>query len=178
MGQQRVTEAEAEGETIVSLAVVEDRHVPIVLAWFEAPHVRRWWGDPRVNASELIWHRKAGGGSGCRLIRAGGAPVGYVQWTEAGRYFGSERHGLPLDTIDIDILIGEADMTGRGIGSRALALAVETICAGAPPPLISLVTAQDNARAIAAYEKIGFTRHSVIDDDTGPAVVLTLTPET
>jgi aminoglycoside 6'-N-acetyltransferase len=160
----------------VTLARVEDERVPTILDWFAAAHVRRWWGDPRVNASELIWHRKAGGGSGCRVICADGVPAGYLQWTELGRYFSEIPHGLPPDTIDIDILIGAAEMTGRGIGSRALALAVETILADSAPPLISLVTAQDNARAIAAYEKIGFARHGEIDDETGPAVVMTLAP--
>jgi len=161
----------------VTLSPVDDDHVPTILGWFEAAHVRRWWGDPRVNASELIWHRKAGGGSGCRVICADGAPVGYLQWTELGRYFSEIPHGLPRDTVDIDILIGAAGMTGRGIGSRALELAVETILASSSPPLISLVTAQDNARAIAAYKKIGFSRHGVIDEGTGPAVVMTLTPD-
>jgi len=172
-----VSGTRTDDNLVVSLAPVEDEHVPIVLAWFEAPHVRRWWGDPRVNASELIWHRKAGGGSGCRLICADGAPVGYVQWTEVGRYFGVERYGLPRETIDIDILIGDPAMTGRGIGSRAIARAVETICAAGPPPLISLVTAQDNARAIAAYERIGFVKRKVVEDSaTGRAWVMTLAP--
>jgi aminoglycoside 6'-N-acetyltransferase len=160
----------------VTIVPVDDGHVPVILDWFEAEHVARWWGDPRVNASELIWHRAAGGGSGCRVICADGVPVGYLQWTEVGRYFSEDRHGLPPDTVDIDILIGDAAMTGQGVGSRALALAVETICADVAPPLISLVAAQDNARAIAAYEKIGFSRQRLIDDDTGPAVVMTLVP--
>lgn len=164
------------GAPEVTLARVEDDHVPVILGWFEAAHVRLWWGDPRVNVSELIWHRKAGGGSDCRVICADGAPVGYLQWTELGRYFSEVPHGLPRGTIDIDILIGATEMIGRGIGSRALERAVETILADGTPPLISLVTAPDNARAIAAYEKIGFSRHGVIDVGMGSSVVMTLAP--
>ncbi|MDH3235827.1 MAG: acetyltransferase [Alphaproteobacteria bacterium] len=161
----------------VSLVAVEGRHVPTILDWFEAAHIRRWWGDPRVNASELIWHRKAGGASGCRVICAGGTPVGYLQWTELGRYFGEAPFGLPDDGVDIDILIGAAEMTGRGVGSRALRLAVKAICAAASPPLLSLVTATENARAIAVYEKIGFTRHKIVDDPiAGDALVMTFKP--
>jgi len=172
-----VIDLSASEEPNVTLALVEEHHVPKILEWFAAAHVRRWWGDPRVNASELIWHRKAGGASGCRVICAGGVPVGYLHWTELGRYFGRAPHGLPDDAIDIDILIGEAEMTGRGIGSSALGLAVKEIHAVASPPLISLVTVADNARAIAAYEKIGFIRHRTIGDaGSDEALVMTLTP--
>lgn len=153
----------------VALTPVEESHVPAVLDWFEAPHARRWWGDPRINAHELIWHRKAPSPSGCRMILADGAAVGYVQWTDLLAYFPDLPGELPAGTIDIDVLIGVAEMTGRGIGPRAIVETIDLILADGMPPLVTMFTQAGNDAAIRAYESIGFRKWEISGAPSNPS---------
>jgi len=151
----------------VTLPPVADPHIPAILDWFEAPHVRRWWGDPRVNASELIWHRKAPPPSGCRTVCLSETPVGYIQWTDFKAYFGTMAYGLPAGTIDIDILIGETDLTGKGIGPRAMTQTINLILSQGAAPLLSVFVSSKNGAAIRAYASIGFEKKQTIETDAG-----------
>ena len=65
---------------------------------------------------------------------------------------------IPAGSVDVDILIGEADCVGRGLGPRALWLLVEKLRQDASTPLVGLSPSVDNVAAQRAYAKSGFEK--------------------
>ncbi len=121
-------------------------------AWLRRPHVERWWGDPDHALAVVGRHSPATQA----LITVDGKPVGYLCWqipsTEELAVAGLG--ALPADHVDVDILIGEADLLGRGIGPRALALLLDRLGAEGVSS-VGMAAASDNQRALRAYEKAG-----------------------
>jgi periplasmic divalent cation tolerance protein len=123
-------------------------------AWLRQPEVERWWGPADAAEAAIARHDP----HACALIAADGVPVGYLAWQvptpqellEAGLA------DLPADLVDIDLMIGEADAQGRGVGPQALELLAERL-RGAGVRTVGLATAEANARARRAYAKAGFT---------------------
>jgi len=91
------------------------------------------------------------------LITADGRPVGYMCWQRPSReeLEAAELTDLPEDLVDIDILIGEPEFLGRGVGPRALVLLL-TRLHGEGVGFAGLGTSTSNRVAIRAYEKAGF----------------------
>jgi len=141
-----------------------DRDIDQVAAWVQAPHVARWWGDPKTQLAAVRKRPAEGGGDA--LIVADGVPVGYIRWERAPREE-LEAAGLgelPEGAVDIDIAIGEADYIGLGIGSRVLTQVAERLGSDATIPMIMIATSVENTLAIGAYEKAGFRRMSTFED--------------
>jgi aminoglycoside 6'-N-acetyltransferase len=91
------------------------------------------------------------------LITADGRPVGYLCWQRPPRDELEEAGlaDLPEDLVDIDILIGEPEYLGRGIGPRALSFLL-TKLRSEGVGFVGLATSTSNRAAIKAYEKVGF----------------------
>ncbi len=71
---------------------------------------------------------------------------------------------LPADLIDVDILIGEPDLIGHGIGPQALALLLDRLRAEGLS-FVGMATAAANQRALRAYEKAGFHLFRAFQED-------------
>jgi aminoglycoside 6'-N-acetyltransferase len=104
------------------------------------------------------------------VITADRKPIGYVCWQtpSPSELEAAGLTGLPADLVDIDILIGEPEFLGRGVGPRALALVLARLraegvgCAG-------LGTSTSNRAAIRAFEKAGFRAFRDFEDpEFGP----------
>ncbi len=137
----------------VSLAPFQPEHLGLVAGWLRQPDVARWWGDAAVALAEIRAH--ADGAQA--IIEADGKPVGYLCWQTPSReeLAAAGLAALPADLVDIDIMIGDAEWLGRGVGPEALAqlvarLQVEGVA------MVGLGTATANRRALRAYEKAGF----------------------
>ncbi|MCZ6862237.1 MAG: hypothetical protein O7I42_18520, partial [Alphaproteobacteria bacterium] len=61
------------------------------------------------------------------------------------------------------MLIGERDALGLGYGPEAMRQVIALVCMAVPPPLFSLLTMAEYARAIRAFEKLGFTKRQLIE---------------
>ncbi len=146
---------------------VPDRDIALLESWLHRPHVSRWWGDPHKALVEVSQPPARGGEE---LIAVDGAPVGYVRWQVPARedLDAAGLHEVPDDVIDIDIAIGEADLVGRGVGSRALSILRERLERGGARTVM-LATSVDNSRAVRAYEKAGFARRRQFVDTDGGA---------
>jgi len=143
-------------------------HLPLLERWLREPHVVRWWGDPARNLAEVKQWPRDGGQA---VITADGIPIGYLCWQ---RYRDEDLAtiglpDLPQGAIDLDILIGETRYVGQGAGPRALALIMARQGEDPSVPLIGLATSVDNANALRAYEKSGFSRvRRFADPEFGP----------
>jgi aminoglycoside 6'-N-acetyltransferase len=167
-GQASLARAVLGGEILdVQLTqFVLERDFALLESWLTRPHVARWWGDP-AKALQDVSQPPAGGGEA--LISVDGAPVGYVRWQVPLRreLDAAGLHEVPDDAIDIDIAIGEGDLLGKDIGSRALSILRERLLREGVTTVM-LATSVDNTRAIHAYQRAGFVRRRrFVDTDGG-----------
>jgi aminoglycoside 6'-N-acetyltransferase len=80
---------------------------------------------------------------------------------------------LPDHLVDIDIMIGEPEALGRGVGPRALGLLLDRFRADPRVEWAGLGTSLANERAIRAFEKAGFQRfREIADPEIGPGLYL------
>jgi aminoglycoside 6'-N-acetyltransferase len=160
----------------INLVPVAAEHLAMLHGWLHEPHVREWWGDPD-HELELIE-----GDIGSELTRgyvayANDAPVAYIQCWVAGFYDGEPwQKEMPVDTLGIDVLVGDAVATGKGLGPRVIrAFAAKLFKHGTPRLIIDPDT--KNHRAIRAYEKSGFKEFARYPEPDGGTVLMELTHE-
>jgi len=129
------------------------RDLPRLRVWLDRPHVARWWGDRDEALAAIRRHAPADHA----LIAVDTRPVGYLCWQPPlpEELAAAGLGDLPPELIDVDILIGEPDFVGRGIGPRALTLLLDQLRA-AGRTSVGLAAAVANPRARRAYEKAGF----------------------
>lgn len=157
----------------LSLLALTQADLPRIERWLGADHVRRYWGDPQVNLALL---REAPvPGHGRAVIEADGRKVGLVLWQhptraeldQAGLFDLSER------AIDIDIMIGEVDALGRGIGAAAIDRVAQAALADPDVPFVMAAAHVHNSASQRAFVKAGFRRDREFDDDPyGPHVLM------
>jgi len=138
----------------VSLAPFEPGGgLPVVAAWLRQAHVARWWGDPAEAVAAIAGHPVATEA----FIEVDSAPVGFVCWqTPSPEELAAAGLGdLPHDIIDVDIMIGDPGLLGRGVGPAALAQLLSRLRVDGVR-LVGLAAAVANTRALRAYEKAGF----------------------
>jgi RimJ/RimL family protein N-acetyltransferase len=151
-------------EQITLEPVDPERHGELFREWLSRPHVTRWWGDMGWRAEQFLETPA----DEHALIVLDGRPVGYLRWQEVDR---EDLDAVGLDeipdgAIDMDILLGEADERGRGVGVRALELVVERLERTTRAPLAGLCTSTANDRAIRAFEKAGFRKLKRFKEET------------
>jgi len=141
--------------------------------WLYQPHVARWWGDPQRQWEDLLRRSP----QTHAVIVADGTPVGYVCWQRPPRdeLEAAGLTDLPEDLVDIDILIGEPECLGLGVGPKALRLLVAKLREDPLVTFAGLGTSVSNQRAIRAYEKAGFRLFREFEDpECGPCQYLVL----
>jgi RimJ/RimL family protein N-acetyltransferase len=138
--------------------------LPLLGRWLRADHVRRAWGDPDGNL-RLLSSPPAGGG-GRALIETDGRPVGIVLWQHPTReeLDAAGLADIPTRAIDIDILIGESDAVGLGLGPAAICLVAEAALADPAVPLVMACARVDNLASQRAFAKAGFRKEREFDD--------------
>ncbi len=136
--------------------------------WLRRPHVARWWGDPQRHLESLLRcsHETHA------IIVVDGAPVGYLRWQRRppqDELEAAKLTDLPEDLVDIDILIGESEVVGQGVGPRALGLLLDRLRADPLASFAGLATSVSNEHAIRAFEKAGFRLFREFQDpESGP----------
>lgn len=148
----------------LQLRDVTREDLPLINRWLHADHVRRTWGDPEVNL-RLLSQPPA---SGCwrAIIEADGCDVGLVMWQHPT----SEELNLagladiPTSAIDIDIMIGEPDAVGLGMGSSAITLVAEIALSDPAVPFVMACARWDNLASQRAFTKAGFENVREFDD--------------
>jgi len=140
--------------------------LPSLERWLGSPHVVRWWGPPDLHIATLPQRSR----DTDAVITADGTPVGYVCWQipSPSELEGAGLTDLPENLVDIDILIGEPEFLGRGVGPSALLLLLERLRREGVR-FAGLGTSTSNRAAISAFEKAGFRRFRDFEDpEVGP----------
>ena len=146
--------------TLETVDLVRDSD--LLRGWLAQPHVAKWWGDP-IRAMQ---HASTCAPESHAFIVADGAPVGYVCWEEPPRQEleAAKLTGLPSGLVDIDILIGDADRLGQGVGTRALELLLARLRRDPSVAFAGVGTSASNTNAIRCFEKAGFRLHLEFQD--------------
>jgi len=151
----------------VRLKVLDpQRDLPLLERWLRSLHVVRWWGTPDQHLTALGQRST----DTHALITADGRPVGYLCWQRLSReeIEAAELTDLPEDLVDIDILIGEPDYLGCGVGPKALVLLLGRLRSEGVG-FAGVGTSDSNHVAIRAYEKAGFRFFKAFDEpESGP----------
>lgn len=127
--------------------------LPLVTQWLQRPHVQRWWGEPEQNLDDIHLHTP----ESAALIVVDEKAVGFVchQHLSREELQAAGLEDLPDHLVDIDIMLGEPDFMGRGIGPEALRLlCVQLTERGVT--LVGVAAATANRRALSAFHKAGF----------------------
>jgi RimJ/RimL family protein N-acetyltransferase len=157
---------------VVHLRDFTSADLSLLETWLARPHVSAFWPEPE-------WHLTTARDLPTRyrhaVIELEGAPIGYLRWAYCPRDV-LDRVGfpeLPENCVDVDILIGEEAACGRGVGPRALQKLLTVLDADPSVPLVSMITAVVNQRAIRAYEKSGFRAYREVQEKgVGPCLVM------
>lgn len=139
----------------------------LLAGWLREPQVARWWNhDTSPGAVERDFAASIRGDEPGEdlVVQLGGRPIGLLQRAVISDYpedlaeF-SALVEVPDGAVELDYLIGDPALRGRGIGSRLIGQAVEdtfATCPGVPAVLVAVVAA--NTASWRALEKAGFRR--------------------
>jgi aminoglycoside 6'-N-acetyltransferase len=146
--------------------------LPRIAQWLHADHVRSAWGDPGANLRLLTEPPAAGNWRA--IIEADRRSVGIVLWQHPtrGELDAAGLAGVPTSVIDIDIMIGEIDALGRGLGSAAISLVAEVALSDPTVPFVMACARLDNLASQRAFARAGFHRDREFDDDPNGLHVL------
>jgi aminoglycoside 6'-N-acetyltransferase len=121
---------------------LEQTDLPLLREWLEREHVRRWWREP---IDEELAHEL----SGRYVIVVDGRPAGMIQTYDG----------------EVDLLIGEEELTGRGLGPRILMRFVDEL---AGRDIVFAHVEEGNRRSWRAFEKAGFRHVRDVEEDGLP----------
>jgi aminoglycoside 6'-N-acetyltransferase len=135
--------------------------LPLLLDWLLKPHVAAWWRDlqtmeqveadhlPSIDGAEPSYHY---------VIVVDDRPVGMIQWYLASDFpEWEEIVHVGEGVAGVDLLIGEEDAVGRGLGPEVLrAFISEVVFAKEGTHSVVAGVEAANRRSLRAFEKAGF----------------------
>lgn len=158
---------EADRESALTCRPLATTDLPMLREWLREPQVARWWNH---NATEAGVDRDFGPSVRGEepgedlILLLDGRPVGLLQRSVISDYpedlveF-AKLVEVPDSAVELDYLIANPALRGRGLGARMIAKAVEDTWKArptAPAVLVAVVAA--NAASWRALEKAGLQR--------------------
>jgi aminoglycoside 6'-N-acetyltransferase len=162
---------------VIEFRPLREDDLPLLRDWLEREHVRRWWRDD-LEESLREYERALEGldPSDHYLIIQDDRPVGMVEtYLVADHPEWEAIVQVGEGVAGVDLLIGEEELTGRGLGPEVLqAFASEVVFAA--PDTRACVAAVDeaNRRSWRAFEKAGFRYVRDVVEDGRPHRLLRL----
>jgi aminoglycoside 6'-N-acetyltransferase len=151
--------------------------LPLVGEWLEREHVRPWWPPPPEGLAAHYGPALEGREpTDLYLILLGGRPVGLIETYLVADYpeYDAVLHVGP-GVAGIDLLLGEPDTIGRGIGPRVIgAFTRERVFASPDVRACVAGVDADNRRSLRAFAKAGFRAVSHYEEEGRPHRLLRL----
>ena len=141
--------------------------LPLVEEWLRRDHVARWWRDDI--AESLAEYRAALEGREPTehfMIVVDGRAIGMIQTYLVSDYpEWEEVVQVGEGVAGVDLMIGEEELIGRGLGPQILAeFARDVITA----PAVVATVEEANRRSWRAFEKAGFRHVRDVEEDGEP----------
>jgi 8-oxo-dGTP pyrophosphatase MutT (NUDIX family) len=137
--------------------------LPALIGWQHAPHAARWLPERLdLAAARRKYAPRIAGESPVRVHVAvvAGEDVGFLQHYRVGDYPDyAAATGLPA-AVGIDYVIGDPELTGRGLGPQLIWSYLRDVALPAHPAARQALASPDvaNSRSIRALEKAGFVQ--------------------
>ena len=158
-------EASSEGALSWRRLVAAD--LPLLAHWLRDPKVARWWNhEHSIEAVERDFGPSVQGEEPGEdhVVLLDDHPIGLLQRSVIRDYPEDLAEfeavvDVPDGAVQLDYLIGDASLRGRGLGSRMIAAAIQSTwsdCPTAPAVLVAVVAA--NTASWRALEKAGMQR--------------------
>jgi aminoglycoside 6'-N-acetyltransferase len=135
--------------------------LPLLYEWLQREHVRRWWTDRETYDAVVEHYLPAIEGSkptDLYLILLDDRPGGFIQTYRVSDHPEFRDLVAVEDGVaGVDLLIGEPELTGHGLGSEALDRFVHDIVFS-DPEIHACIADPDaeNLASLRAFEKAGF----------------------
>jgi aminoglycoside 6'-N-acetyltransferase len=147
---------------VIAFRPIVESDMPRLQSWLEEEHVARWWRDEHaedhLDPSEHF------------VIELDGAPIGMIQtylvddYPEWKSVVGDEP-----DLAGVDLLIGESDLVGRGLGPQVLEQFARDVVFTQPGTTAVIATVEErNRRSWRAFEKAGFRHVRDVQEEGRP----------
>jgi len=162
---------------VIEFQPLRKENLPLVRDWLGREHVRRWWRDREVSVTHAEEALAGLDATDYYLIVVDGRAVGMIEtyrvddhpdWAALVGEQGTGAAGL-------DLLIGEEDTVGRGLGSQVLEAFARDVIFRAPNITAVVATVEEaNRRSWRAFEKAGFRHVRDVEEDGVPHRLLRL----
>jgi aminoglycoside 6'-N-acetyltransferase len=161
---------------VIEFQPLREDDLPLVRAWLEREHVRRWWRDPIEEAIEKRRQGIEDGRTDQHLIVVDGRPAGLIQtYLVADSPDWEAIVGAEPGLAGVDLLIGEEELVGRGVGPQVLEAFAREVVFARPETNACVATVEEpNRRSWRAFEKAGFRHVRDVEEDGLPHRLLRL----
>ena len=153
--------------------------LPLLHEWIRRPHVLRWYGDHGTYEDVVDHYLPAIEGldpTDHHIVLLGDRAIGMVQTYLVADYpdYAAVVGVTDRATAGVDILIGEEDLTGRGLGTGILRRFVDEIVFAKPETVACVADPEvANVASVRAFEKAGFAvAKEFVDPEDGRLHVL------
>jgi RimJ/RimL family protein N-acetyltransferase len=152
---------------VIEFRPLAEDDLPLVEEWLRRDHVARWWRDDI--AESLAEYRAALEGrepTDHFMIVVDGCAIGMIQTYLVSDYpEWEEVVQVGEGVAGVDLMIGEEELIGRGLGPQILsAFACDLVAA----PSIVATVEEPNRRSWRAFEKAGFRHVRDVEEDGDP----------
>ena len=155
---------------MIAFEPLRHEHLPLLRVWLDREHVRRWWRDASDSLHEYAEAIEGRDPSEHYLIVVDGRRVGMIETYLVSDFPEWEAVvEVGAGVAGVDLLIGEDELTGQGLGPRALEqFAREVVFERAGTHAVVAAVPEENRRSWRAFEKAGFRYVRDVEEDGLP----------
>ena len=139
---------------------ITEADLPLLATWRARPHVAEWFHGPLTpeqTAAKFIPRIRGDDAVQGYIVYLEDVAVGYMQsFRVADHPDAVAALRIPGDPYGVDVLLGDADARGHGLGSRVVREFTQRLLADAHVDYVVISPDTENIAAIRAYEKAGF----------------------
>lgn len=158
---------------MIVFRLLGEEDLPQLHEWLQREHVKRWWRDSRTYEETVAYYLPSLRGEDPTdhyVIALDGREVGMIETylvSDHPEWEAIVQQGEGV--AGLDLLLGEEDVVGRGVGPEALRVFVRDVVF-ARPDVRAVVAAVDeeNRRSWRAFEKAGFAYVSDVEEEGRP----------
>lgn len=155
---------------MIAFEPLRREHLPLLREWLAREHVRRWWhdgGQSLEHAEDALAGRDP---TEYFLIVLDGRPIGMIEtYLVADNPDWGTTIGEGEGAAGLDLLIGDKDAIGRGLGPQILARFAREVAFARPGTQAVVATVEEpNRRSWRAFEKAGFRHVRDVEEEGLP----------